>query len=135
LTLTLAVPFFPELVAAIVALPSATPVTTPSELTLAMPGLSVDQSIDWSDITFPDWSLTIAARDCVPSTRTDVDAGATVTTVTTGVGGSSITPVLSELQTAKAGTKTIIPNWRAIRFECGDRLGMLAAPLSKWRFR
>jgi hypothetical protein len=53
LTLTLAVPVFPELVAVIVAVPAPTPVTTPAELTVAMPGLFVDQSIAWSDMTLP----------------------------------------------------------------------------------
>jgi hypothetical protein len=45
LTLTLAVPDFPELVAVIVAVPAPTPVTTPPELTIAMPGLFVDHTI------------------------------------------------------------------------------------------
>jgi hypothetical protein len=53
-TLTLAVPVFPELVAVIVAEPGPTPVTTPPELTVAMLGLLVDHSITWSDITLPD---------------------------------------------------------------------------------
>ena len=53
LTLTLAVPAFPELVAVIVAVPGPIPVTTPTELTIAIPGLLVDHTISWSDMTFP----------------------------------------------------------------------------------
>jgi hypothetical protein len=49
-----------------------------------------------------------------------------VTLVATGVGGASMTPVPLELQTAKAGTKAISANWRAIRFDCGNRLGMVS---------
>jgi hypothetical protein len=53
LTVTLAVPVFPELVAVIVAVPAPIPVTTPTELTTAMPGLFVDHPICWSDMTLP----------------------------------------------------------------------------------
>jgi hypothetical protein len=43
-TVTTELPDFPELVAEIVAVPAATPVTTPLELTVAAAALLVDQT-------------------------------------------------------------------------------------------
>jgi hypothetical protein len=81
------VPVTPELLAVIVAEPAATPVTMPLELTVAAAVLLFDHVTVCPVITLPFWSLTVACNGVVAPTATDVDAGETVTVVTTWTGG------------------------------------------------
>ena len=89
----LEVPLLPDDVAVIVANPAVTPVTTPLELTVATEASLVDHVMVWPVITLPCWSFTVATRVTVAPLATDVDAGDTVTDVTTGFGGGANTVI------------------------------------------
>ena len=90
LTLTLAVPVFPPLVAVIVADPAATAVTSPLVLTVTALLLLLDQVTDRPASTFPLASLSVALSCAVPPTVRLVDAGDTAT-VATGAGDAAAT--------------------------------------------
>jgi len=85
-TVTVAVPLFPSLVAVIVAVPAATPVTSPLPLTVATPDVPLAQLTVRPFSTFPlaSFSVALSCTDC-PTVRL-ADAGLTVT-VATGAGG------------------------------------------------
>jgi hypothetical protein len=84
-TLTVAVPVFPSLVAVIVAVPRATPLTKPPEVTVAMPVLSELHVMARPVRTAPFASRVVAVRVAVAAIKTFVVGGATVT-VLTGAG-------------------------------------------------
>jgi hypothetical protein len=87
-TVTLELPDLPAHVAVIVAVPAATPVTTPLELAVAALALLVDQVTLCPLITLPCASFTVAWSVVVAPTAMEADAGVTVTVVTTGGGGA-----------------------------------------------
>jgi hypothetical protein len=60
LTVMLAVPLFPSLVAVIVALPAATPLTRPLDETVAIDALELDHAICRPERTLPVASVSIA---------------------------------------------------------------------------
>jgi hypothetical protein len=92
-------PLLPELVAVIVADPAAIPVTMPLKSTVAAAALFVDHAVGWPDMTFPFWSFTIACSETVAPATIDAEAGATVTVVTTGVGGGAAVTVMLDVPT------------------------------------
>jgi hypothetical protein len=96
-TVTAEVPLFPDEVAVIVADPPATPVTTPLELTVAMPVLLDVHAIVCPVMVFPSASLTTAVSETVAPTAIEADGGETVTVVTTGGGGGAVVTVMLEL--------------------------------------
>src|SRR2546430_13153686 len=81
-----AVPLFPSLVAVIVAVPAADPVTSPLALTVATPAALVPHAIVRPVSTFPLASSSLAVTCTVAPTGTLSDAGLT-TTDATGAGG------------------------------------------------
>src|SRR5207253_765503 len=81
-----AVPLFPSLVAVIVAVPAADPVTSPLALTVATPAALVPHAIVRPVSTFPLASFRLAVSCTVAPTGTLADAGLT-TTDATGAGG------------------------------------------------
>jgi hypothetical protein len=86
-TVTPAVPDFPELLAVIVAEPAATPDTTPFPSTDAIEALFEDQLIGWPLITLPPASFTVACSGVVAPTAREAEDGFTVTLFTVCVGG------------------------------------------------
>ena len=83
-TVTVAVPDFPSLVAVMVALPGATPLTTPVADTVAMDPLLVVQAIARPVSVVPFASFVVAVSAVVARTKTVAVAGATVTVATGG---------------------------------------------------
>jgi len=83
-TVTEAVPVFPSLVAVIVTVPKATPVTVPLELTVAMPVLPELHVTTRPVRTAPFASFVVAVRRAVVPICTFVVPGATVTVFTGG---------------------------------------------------
>jgi hypothetical protein len=83
------VPEMPAVAAVMVAVPAATPVTTPVEFTVATAVLLEDQAIVWPVIRLPFWSLTVTCNGVVAPTATEAEDGTTVTVVTTGGGADS----------------------------------------------
>src|SRR5437763_2425180 len=81
-----AVPLFPSLVAVIVAVPAAGPVTSPLALTVATPAALVAHAIVRPVSMFPLASFRLAVSCTVAPTGTLADAGLT-TTDATGAGG------------------------------------------------
>ena len=81
-TITVAVPFTPSTVAVIVALPTATAVTSPVELTVATAGFAEDQLTERPVNVAPDASRADAVRDCVPPTDKPSAGGDTSTAAT-----------------------------------------------------
>src|SRR3989442_1232291 len=81
-TVTVAEPLFPSLVAVIVAVPGATPVTSPLADTVAMPGLELVQVTARPASAFPAASLGVALSGVVPPTTTVAVAGLTTTEAT-----------------------------------------------------
>jgi hypothetical protein len=93
----LTAPDTPPLVAVIVALPTATAVTTPAELTDATPLLLLDQATVAPEITLPDASRTVATRVTVLPTPIDVADAAMLTDAGVGGGGSgTLEPTILE---------------------------------------
>src|SRR5207249_2666645 len=88
-----AVPLFPSLVAVIVAVPAADPVTSPLALTVATPAALVPHAIVRPVSTFPLASFRLAVSCTVAPTGTLADAGLTTTDATGagGGGGSDVT--------------------------------------------
>src|SRR2546422_1040623 len=82
LTVIVAEPLCPSLVAVIVDEPAGTPVTSPLPLTLATPGLPLDQAIVRPESELPFASFGVAASGTVWPTCTDAVAGFTVTDAT-----------------------------------------------------
>lgn len=115
-TAMLAVPVFPDDAALMVAEPAATPLTTPLELTVAAAELFDDHVTVWPVITFPDWSLTVAANGCAAPTSRDAMDGETPTLVTTGTGGGSVVTLVPPLEhTTSCGTRTSQAQLRVMR--------------------
>jgi hypothetical protein len=81
-TVTLAVPDFPSLVAVIVALPAATAVASPVPDTVAAAVLLDAHVIVRPVSVFPDASFSVAVNCCVPPACSDADAGDSVTVAT-----------------------------------------------------
>src|ERR1041384_1382652 len=91
------VPLWPSLVAVIVAVPTAPPVTSPLPLTLATPVLLLAHVTVRPVSAFPPASFGVAASCTVDPTVTEADAGATVTdatgTCTTVIGDGTLRPL------------------------------------------
>src|SRR5947209_6686943 len=83
-TVITAVPVFPSLVAEIIAVPAATPVTSPVLLTDATAVLEEVQLTVRPERTLPPASSVAAVSCCVELTPTDAVAGVTVTEPTGG---------------------------------------------------
>src|SRR3989454_191350 len=83
-TVTAALPVLPSLVAVIVTAPAETPVTSPVEETVALPGALDAQVIDRPESTFPAASLGVATSGTLAPTKTFAEPGLT-TTVATGM--------------------------------------------------
>src|SRR6266516_2941721 len=95
LTVIVAVPLCPSLVAVIVADPAATPLTTPLALTVATAVLPLDQVIARPESELPFASFGVAASCIVWPAGTDAVAGLTVTDATgTVVTVSAAVPLL-----------------------------------------
>ena len=87
-TVTVAVPVFPSLVARMVVVPGATPVTTPLDETVAIPALSLEKATGRPVSTAPFASVTMAVRVTLwPTTSC-------------GVLGETITPLAGTAPTA-----------------------------------
>jgi hypothetical protein len=82
-------PDLPSLVAVMVALPAATPVTTPLLETEAMVWSDDDHDTVRPDSAFPAASLTVAVRVCVPPSCNEAVGGSTLT-VATGPGPGGV---------------------------------------------
>jgi hypothetical protein len=76
------VPVWPSLVAEIVAVPGATAVTRPLELTVATPVLSLDHETDRPASGAPSCAIGVAASCWVPPTNRDAEPGLTATDAT-----------------------------------------------------
>src|SRR6185436_15199723 len=83
-TVTVAVPDFPSLVAVIVAVPGATPFTTPLGVTVAMAPLLVVQTMERPVSVLPLASCVTALSVVVPRTNAVAVDGETVTVATGG---------------------------------------------------
>jgi hypothetical protein len=94
LTVTVADPDCPSLVAVIVAVPGATPVTTPLGDTVAIDPLFVVQMTVRPVSVLPFASLVTALSVVVPATKIVAVAGETVT-VATGAGGAAVTVIVA----------------------------------------
>ena len=81
-TVTVAVPFFPSLVAVIVLVPTATAVTRPVALTVATDGLLEIHAMLRPVSVVPLASSVVGVSCCVPPTNSDGAEGATVTVAT-----------------------------------------------------
>lgn len=86
-TVTVAEPVRPSMVAVISVLPAATPVTVPSPLTDATELLALDQLGVFPEIVAPWASRAVAVAVVVCPTGIDADARATTTLATVGGGG------------------------------------------------
>src|SRR6266404_2065153 len=103
------VPFFPSLVAVIVAgPPAATPVTRPVVLTVATALLSEDHVIVRPVSTLPEASLVTAESCCVPPGARLTEVGLTVTALT-GTGFTVITGVGVELTDSVVAVIVAVP--------------------------
>ena len=83
-TLTLALPLWPSLVAVIVPEPAATPVTSPLPLTVAKASLPLDQLTVRPESGLPFASSGVAVSCSVWPTGTVADAGLTTTDAIAG---------------------------------------------------
>jgi hypothetical protein len=103
LTVIVAVPVFPSLVAVIVADPAATPVATPVFVSIeATPALLVDHVTVLPVSVLPAASFSVAANCCVPPIPIVADGGATVTELT-GAGGAAATVSVSDFEAVCCG--------------------------------
>src|SRR5438067_202516 len=105
-TVTLAVPLCPSLVAVIVAAPTATPRTMPLPSTLATPGALLPQVTARPLRGFPFGSSGVAANCIVAPTTTVPDGGVTATTATAVVLGAVPTG-FSHAYTARSAAATV----------------------------
>src|SRR5512142_48541 len=115
-TFTVDVPLLPSLVAVIVTVPAATPVTAPVGETVATPGLLVDHATTRPVSTLPLASLTVAVSVIVCPTDTDAGDGVTVTlatgTIVTVTRAVPVTPSHVALTVASpAPTPNAPPVW------------------------
>src|SRR6266498_807146 len=94
-TVTVALPVWPPLVAVIVADPAVRPATRPLELTVATAPLLLAQVTDWPDSTLPLVSVTVAPSWTVWPCGTVADGGVTVTDPT-GTGQTTLTLAVSD---------------------------------------
>lgn len=94
-TVIAAVPVFPSDVAVMVVLPTATPVTTPPDETVATEALLVDQVMAAPVTTTPFASRAVATSVVVAPTFRVTVVGATVTEFT-GPGGAAATVIVAE---------------------------------------
>jgi hypothetical protein len=109
-TVTLAVPLLPSLVAVIVAEPAATPVTTPLDDTVAIPVLELDHVTVRPVSTLLFASRVVAVSCTVRPTVTLGVAGATVTDATgTGVTVTLAVPLLPSLVAVIVAEPTATP--------------------------
>src|SRR2546428_699016 len=81
-TVTAALPLLPSLVAVIVTVPAATPVTRPLAETVASVGFELAHATDRPASTFPAASFGVALSCSVPPTRRFANAGLTTTEAT-----------------------------------------------------
>src|SRR5687767_5499975 len=97
-TVTAAVPLFPSLVAVIVALPAAAPVTSPLAETVATPLALVVHVTPRPVSTLPAASRSVAVSCTVEPSCTLAGAGVTVTVATGagGGGGATVTVMLAD---------------------------------------
>jgi hypothetical protein len=128
-TVMLDVPVFPELVAVMVAEPTATPVTTPLEFTIAAAALLVVHVTVCPVITLPFWSFTVAWRVVVAPATTDAEVGATVTVVTTGGGGGPAVTVIADVPDTPAVLAVIVAEPAATPLTIPVELTVAAAAL------
>jgi hypothetical protein len=127
-TVTAEVPTLSATVAVIVAEPAATAVTIPLVFTVAAFASLVDQTTVCPVISLPDSSFIVATSGWFVPTMSEAVAGETATEVTTGTGGSVVTPVPPSEHTASCGRNSIQPQWRAILREVEDLFGMRLSP-------
>jgi hypothetical protein len=110
-TVTVAVPNCPSLVAAIVAVPAVTPVTTPVGLTVATPGTRLFQVMVLPGNTVPAASRAVALRATVWPTLTEAVEGVTATDAT----GTAVTVSEAVLETCPAlALIVVLPTARAL---------------------
>src|SRR5881396_1768634 len=110
LTVIVAVPLCPSLVAVIVAAPAVTPVTTPLPLTVATAVLLLAQLTARPDNGLPFASLGVAASCTVWPTCTDADAGLTATDATgTLVTKIAAVPLFPSLVAVSVAAPTATP--------------------------
>src|SRR5947199_1990947 len=110
LTVIVAVPLCPSLVAVIVAAPAVTPVTTPLPLTVATAVLLLPQLTGRPDNGLPFASPGLAASCTVWPTCTDADAGLTATDATrTFVTKSAGVPLFPSLVAVSVAAPTATP--------------------------
>src|SRR5690606_1053084 len=83
-TVTVACPVLPSLVAVIVAVPGAMPRTSPLDVTVATDVLELDHVMVRPLSALPFWSLGVAVSWSVPPTWIVPDEGETVTVATAG---------------------------------------------------
>jgi len=114
-TVTTADPFFPPLVAVIVAVPAATAVTTPVDATVATFVLSESHEMERSTTTVPFTSVTTAVSVVVPGTPMVAVAGLTVT-VATGAAATvtADVPLFPSLVAVIVAVPTLIPVTRPV---------------------
>ena len=93
------------MVAVIVAVPSATPVTTPAA-TETFVGSELDQETSRFVRLLPFASLGIAVMISVPPTTSPIDPAGEKTTVATGAGGAVESPQPNAMNAAAARIKT-----------------------------
>jgi len=109
-TVTVEDPLFPSAVAVIVAVPPATPVTTPDDDTVAVDALLVPHVIGRFVTTVPFSSFTVAVNVVVCVATTLAVAGATVTVPTgTGVTVTPIVPLLPSLVAVTVDEPIVTP--------------------------
>src|SRR5438093_631609 len=110
LTVIVAVPLCPSLVAVIVAAPAVTPVTSPLPLTVATAVLLLAQLTGRPDNGLPFASLGVAASCTVWPTCTDADAGLTATDATgTLVTKIAAVPLFPSLVAVSVAAPTATP--------------------------
>src|SRR5438034_883573 len=122
-----AVPLFPSLVAVIVAVPAADPVTSPLALTVATPAALVPHAIVRPVSTFPLASFRLAVSCTVAPTGTLADAGLTTTDATGagGGGGSDVTVTVAvPLFPSLVAVTVAAPAATAVTSPLGDAAAM-----------
>lgn len=125
-TVTVAVPLAVPERAVIVALPAATPVTTPDEETVATAVLLLDQVTGAPDITVPFASRTVADSVDVVPIGTVTLPGATVTLA--GVGAFTVTDADADLPSLVA-VMVAVPGATPVTTPFADTVATDAAPL------
>src|SRR5256885_9431479 len=106
-TVTVAVPLFPPLVAVIVAVPAPTPVTSPAALTLATPAVLVAHVIVRPVTVRPNESFGVPVSCTVLPAETLAVAGLTLTEAT---GNAAVLAVVALATLDKAPNTAFAPN-------------------------